>query len=131
MRRMLSLLGGLALTAALFGPPRPSLGPPPFGHLQQRPSWLEGAPPWGSPQRRPALSSKTGSCPCRSSRARRGPSSRRLHRLRLVPVSGGSVDLSSLTGTIDHAGGLVVFDFHTFRSLANETSTSCWAPPRL
>jgi hypothetical protein len=35
-------------------------------------------------------------------------------------VTGGSVDLSSLTGTVRHAGGLFFFDYRTFRSLAIE-----------
>jgi hypothetical protein len=36
------------------------------------------------------------------------------------PVTGGSVDLSTLTGTINHAGGLFFFDLHTFKGLAIE-----------
>jgi hypothetical protein len=34
------------------------------------------------------------------------------------PVTGGAVDLSTLTGTVNHAGGLFFFDYRNFHRLA-------------
>jgi hypothetical protein len=44
------------------------------------------------------------------------------------PVTGGSVDLSTLTGSINHAGGLLFFDYRNFHSLAIDDFDIVLAP---